>query len=188
MSWRHLGWILLPIALVTGCSASAPRDQARVPVVAVLPFENLAVSDEGSRVVTRVCQGLVAQREEIRAVEPGEVEEALIDLRIRVPALMTEEQRRALRDTLHCDYVFTGTLLTYGHAEHPYAGKVGVVSLTAQIMQLVDAKVVWAETVSRQGSDSQWIFGLGTKHDPAILAEEICRSLVNDAPWGELHR
>ena len=171
--------------LLCGCAGTVPRE-ASLPLVAVLPFENIGGGAEGARTVTRICQSILTEEKGIHLADPGEVEEVLVRFRIRVPVLMTETQRDSLRATLKCDFALTGSVLSFGDLNHPYAGKVGIVSLTMQVLDLGSGRVVWARTESRQGSDGQWLFGLGVQRDPALMANDMCRDLLGKIKWWRL--
>lgn len=169
-----------------GCGGSKPAVSTPMPRVAVLPFESLSGNAESARIVTRLLQNALSARADIQLLDPGKVEDALASLRIRQPALMTESERQALSERLDFDLALVGSVLSYGTAQHPYAGVVALVSLTARVVRSEDGATVWADTRSKQGSDSQWLFGLGSKHDPALLADEMCRAIVKDIVWLDL--
>ena len=171
--------------LAAGCASTRPEGAAPV-CVAVLPFENLSADDNGGRIVTRMCQSALSTREGVRVADAGLVEEALLRQRIRVPTLLTARQRDSLHAALDCQYILFGSVVAFGFANHPYAGKVGIVSFATQLVQLADGQIVWAKTYSRQGSDGQTFFGYGTKHDPGVLAAEMGRQVAGDIPWQKL--
>jgi TolB-like protein len=178
--------VALVCAALAACAGTAPKSASRTPHIAVLPFESVGPGEESGRVITRLFQNLLADEHNVHLADAGTVEDALIRLRLRIPVLATREQLDSLHTAIGCDYVLSGSVLTYGTREHPYAGKVGVVSMTVQVVRLDDGKLVWGKTASKQGSDGQWLFGLGTQHDPAVLAESMCRNLISDIPWNRL--
>ena len=184
---RHAPW-LCTVLLVASCAGNRPAPDAQTPSIAVLPFESVGPGEESGRVITRLFQNLLATQSNVQVADAGAVEDALIRLRIRVPVLATREQLDSLKAAIGCNYLLTGSVFTYGTREQPYAGKVGVVSMAVQVVRLEDGKLVWGKTVSRQGSDGQWLFGLGTQHDPAVLAESMCRKLLSEIPWRRLAR
>lgn len=174
------------LAVGPGCGSTRPPATTQTLRVVVLPFESLSGNTESARIVTRLLQNAAGARTDIRLLDPGAVEDALALLRIRQPALMTESERKALSERLPFDFAVVGSVLSYGTTQHPYAGVVAVVSFTARVVRSTDGATVWADTRSKQGSDSQWLFGLGSKHDPALLADEMCSALVKEINWPEL--
>jgi TolB-like protein len=179
--------VLLVLALAaSGCAGTVPANKSDRPRVVVLPFENVGGGSEAARTVTRICQSLLASDQRIDFVEPGAVEEALVRLRIRVPVLMTESQRDSLQSAIDCDYALTGSVLSFKEASHPHAGRVGLVSFTLQVLDMRTGRVAWSKAASRQGSDGQWLFGLGVQRDPAVMANAMCRGLLKDINWRRL--
>lgn len=187
MMFRRLT-ALVALLTLAACAGNRPTSETRIPSIAVLPFESVGPGEESGRVITRLFQNLLAAESGVQTADAGTVEDALIRLRIRVPVLATREQLDSLKAAIGCEYLLTGSVLTFGTREHPYAGKVGVVSMAVQVVRLDDGRLVWGKTISKQGSDGQWLFGLGTQHDPAVLAESMCRNLLNDIPWRLLPR
>jgi TolB-like protein len=178
---------LVALLALAACAGNRPAQDAPPPQVAVLPFESVGPGEESGRVITRICQNLLATERDVQMADPGTVEDALVRLRIRVPVLATREQLDSLHAAVGCEYLLTGSVLAFGTREHPYAGKIGVVSMAVQVVRVADGKLLWAKTLSRQGSDGQWLFGLGTQHDPAVLAESMCRNLLADIHWSNLN-
>ena len=190
---RSFGYISGAIAIgiliaMGGCGGGSKLTRPGPPEVAVLPFEGLAGGVETARIITVLCQSYVIDHEQVNLLDPGRVEDALATNRIRRPSLMTSEQRQALRNDTGAELALAGALLSFGTTQHPYAGKVAIVSFTARVIRLEDGAIVWADTRSKQGSDSQWLFGLGTQHDPSVLASKMCKDLIHDIPWMELER
>ncbi|MEW5702005.1 MAG: hypothetical protein AB1792_07235 [Candidatus Zixiibacteriota bacterium] len=150
------------------------------PRIAVLPLENLAESEEGSRVLVRLLQNAILQATEVELISPGTVESGLLRARIRQPFLMEDEQRRRLGEGLEADYFLIGSLLAYETFDDPYSGRIPVVDCSFQLVTVSSGKAIWSETLHAVGSDGEWLFGLGVEHDITRLSGRLADKAVHN--------
>lgn len=148
------------------------------PRIAVLAFENLAGSEEGTRVFARLVESELAQSGRTELVPAGDVESAVLRARIRVPMLMDEDQRARLAVSLTADYFILGSILAYETFEDPYAGPVPVAGIAMQVRDAKTGITVWSDTFHAIGNSGEWLFGLGVEHDITRLAHAVSRHAV----------
>jgi len=147
------------------------------PRIAVLPLENLAESEEGSRVLARLLENAVLQSPQLELISPGTVESALLRGRIRQPFLLEDEQRRRLAEALDAHYLLVGSLLAYQTFEDPYSGPIPIVGCALQLLA-PEGRTVWSETFHAVGSDGEWLFGLGVEHDTARMSKRLAAKAI----------
>jgi len=178
----RFGWIFLFVWLA-GCSRH-PRlffkpafDFSGSKKIAVLPFENLADDGGAGEKLQKIFLVELLKQNQWQVLEPGEVEQALKELRIRVTDKLSAEQARRLQEKLGLDWIFFGTVLEFstpqtGSNEPP------VVSLTARILDAGKGEIVWAAFGSRQGDDSEFLFEVGRVNSTSELAKKIAEKMV----------
>jgi hypothetical protein len=180
---RALGAVGLLLGLA-GCS-QAPRpvplpDAGRpLPRVAVVSLENLSGRADAGDVITRLCVvGLIRTRS-CAVVEPGLVDRAMEDLRIRPVGTLTRDELRGLQDTLALDYVLVGTVLENEPVRTP-DGEVPSVGLAARLLDARTGQSVWAGMKVRTGEDHETVFGWGRQLDRDRIATELVTELLRD--------
>ncbi len=175
-------WILL-FALLYGCSRH-PRlffkpayDFSGPKKIAVLPFENLSADGGAGEKLQKIFLIELLREKKWEVLEPGEVEKALKELRIRATDKLSSEQARRLKEKLGVDWIFFGTVLEFSS---PPAGasQAPVVSLTARILDAGDGEIIWAAFASRQGDDSEFLFEVGRVNSTSELAKKIAEKMI----------
>ena len=178
----HLGWICL-LAMLTSCSRH-PRlyfkpayDFFGSKKIAVLPFENLSVDEGAGEKVQKIFLVELLKERKWEVLEPGEVEKALKELRIRATDKLSSERARQLKEKLGVDWIFFGTVLEFS-APRPGSGEVPVVSLSARVLDAATGEIVWAAFASRQGNDSEFLFEVGRVNSTSELTKKIAKKVV----------
>ena len=149
------------------------------PRLAVLPFENLAESEDGARIFARLMQDILNQTSSLEVLPAGDVETATLRARIRLPVLMDEEQSRRLRQALDVDYFVLGTVIAYQTSTNAYSGVVPIVGVTLQLRDGRTGSTLWSDTYHATGDSGEWLFGLGVEHDITKLAHSLAKRACN---------
>lgn len=175
--------ILLPVAfsLVSGC-AHNPRiynlegyQRPSSARIALLPLENLSGAEGAGQRVTDLVLVELLKLGRYDVVEPGEVESALLEYRIRSTNRLSLAEADSIGQKLNCQYLFLGSVLEYDLVQIG-ATQIPVVALAARILEAKTGRIIWASYHSRRGNDSETIFGLGRV--PTL--EQLSRAVVED--------
>jgi hypothetical protein len=173
----------LALALA-GCASTAPVVRAPgVPLerVALLPLENLATRPESGDLVTRVVYGTMSQTQRCEMVEPGDVEAAMRDLRIRTSGMLTSDQAVKLAARLEARYLLTGTILECGMVRTP-DGEVPSVGLTLRMLDGKNGRVTWNAMRVRTGDDHETLFGWGREVSLERLTQRALEDMLQKFP------
>jgi len=169
---------------LAGCAGSAPpREHGGAvptdhPRVALLPFENLSGREDQGRLFTYAFLAALGKSGGVEIVDLGEVESMTEALRIRTTASPSRDQMAALGESLHVRYVVLGSVLEAGKlrtadGETPTAG------VSLRLVDVTDARVVWADVRVKTGDDKETIFGWGRERSAerlvTTLADEMFR-------------
>jgi TolB-like protein len=180
-----IGGLLTLLVLGAGCGHSAPPPShawaipTTRPRAAFLPLENLTPVGNAAEVVTRVFFTELAGTGTVQLVEPGNVDAALDDLRIRATGTPTTAQYAALGDTLHVEYIFAGSLLEAGRVSTP-DGDVPSVGAAVRMVEARTGRIVWAGVQFRTGDDRESVFGMGRVRNADQLAGVLAQELFKD--------
>lgn len=193
---RSVVWMLtVGLALVvSGCggTGTAIKSTVRQAVgderirVAVLPLDNLSQKAGADRAVTQVIVTYLLASDLFEVVEPGHVNRALLDLRIRSA---TEEvdpaTARKLGETLDAELLLIGAVQEYGEvrvASDTYPA----VSLSARLLDAYSGAILWSASVSQTGADTVVIFDIGRITSlpklTQVVVEKLTASLQEAAP------
>jgi hypothetical protein len=179
--------ILAPLALfaaLAGCSHAPrplplPEAGRPLPRIAVVSLENLSGRADAGDVITRLLFVGLVRTQRCDPVEPGLVDRAMEDLRIRPVGTLTRDELRGLRDTLAVDYVMIGTVLE-NEPVHTPDGEVPSVGLAARLLDARTGRSVWAQMKVRTGEDRETVFGWGRELDRDRIATELVTDLLRD--------
>ena len=182
-SLRLLAPVLIVCALAAGCAGSSARPRqlptAQRKAVILLPLENLTGRAENGDRYTRLVWALLARSGRFDAVDQGEVDGALGELRIRSAGSLTREQVLRVSGRLNARWIVAGTLLESGTVRTP-DGDIPSFGLTLRVLDGRTGQVVWADMRARSGQDRETIFGWGREESLDRLAEVTARELVNE--------
>ncbi len=175
--------VALFAAVAVGCGAHtaggvAPASPGAVatPIV-VLPLENLASRVEYGDRVSRIVWGTVAASGRFDAIEPGEVESAMNDVRVRSTGMLTRDQILKLSGRLKARWIMAGTLLECGTVRTP-DGEVPSIALSLRILDGQTGRVAWTNMRARTGEDRETIFGWGRVSSLERLTDVTVRELI----------
>jgi TolB-like protein len=173
--------------LIGGC-APAPRGYRSPDLVlhgdsrlAILPFDNLTGMEGASRQVYDVFLVEFLRAEAFSVIDPGEVERTLARERIRFTSELSREQVRKIGGELGASLLVQGAILEYGTRQVQGYAVVEVPYATIMI-KIIDAgsgEILWASTHSRNGNDTEMLFGFGRISSLNRLTAEMAREMVD---------
>ncbi len=158
--------------------------------VAILPFDNLTDVEGASRKVYDVFLVEFLGLKRFAVIDRGEVERVLSLQRIRFTSELTREQVQQIGKELHASLLVQGAVLEYGMrqiqgfqiAEVPY------ITIVVKIIDSVSGDILWASTYSRNGNDTEKVFGLGRitslNRLSEVMAREMVKSIEEISDWG----
>lgn len=180
---RALAVLALSCALaVGGCAAATtqvrPGAEAGRATVAMLPLENLTGKAENGEKYTRLVWAVLGRTNRFALTDPGEVEAALGELRIRSTGAIARDQVVRAAQRLGVRWIATGSLLESGNVRTP-DGDCPSFGLTLRVLDGRTGHVVWSDLAARSGQDRETIFGWGREESLDRLAETATRQLVD---------
>ena len=167
--------------LVGGCAASAPpRSHGGAvptdhPRVALLPFENLSGREEQGRFFTQAFLATLVGTDAVEVVDLGEVEATIEALRIRATGAPSRDQLAALGESLQVRYVLLGSVLEAGTIR-TYDGDIPSAGASLRMVDVTNARIVWARAHVVTGDDRETVFGWGRERS----AERLLTKLADD--------
>jgi len=173
---------LLILLIFAGCTGPRVYHNPRhsfgaARSIAVLPFENLSGAEGAGEIVQKIFLVELLRNKTLNVIEPGEVDQALKELRIRATQKLSSDQSLKLKERLKVDWILLGSVLEFSEQKQGQR-EVPVVSLTARVIEAETGKIVWAAFESRQGDDREVIFGIGKVNSAATLAEKVAQKIV----------
>ena len=184
--------IVLMIALIVGVShllgcSSKPTyyrgglNEGKGPTkMALLPLTNFSEDEKASNVVAGQLLVALLDLENFSMVDPGKVEQVMLEKRLRVPERLPLEILREVGASLDVRYVMVGAVNEYGFLRGS-DGPVPHVSISLRIVSCENGTIAWAASHSRRGDEGETVFGWGKTGTVEQLAaetvEEITRSL-----------
>ncbi|OGF98008.1 MAG: hypothetical protein A2Z06_02375, partial [Candidatus Glassbacteria bacterium RBG_16_58_8] len=166
--WGIMGLVLL-IGWLPGC-APHPRiyPQSGLEIrerttVALLPFDNLTDIEGASRHMHDIFLVELLRVEGFSVVDPGEVERLLAEERIRMVSELSREQIQKIGADLGVSLLIQGSILEYGirQVQGYTTAEVPYISVFVKMVDTTHGEIVWASSYSRNGNDTEVIFGFG---------------------------
>ena len=176
--------VLLAGALtVAGCGAHVPPPApatggAARPALAVLPLENLSGRAEVGDKLTRILWTEVGAAGRFEVVEPGEVDGALAEARVRNSLALTREQIQKVSRRTGATWLLAGSIVECGTVRTP-DGDVPTLALALRVIDGHSGRVRWTAQRTRSGEDRETIFGWGRVTNLERLAQATARDLVD---------
>jgi TolB-like protein len=175
--------LLAPLiaAALGGAAHRAPPPTALAAgpkqMLAVLPLEDLSGRSGAADRMTRVLFTVLVQAGAYEMVEPGTVDLAISDARVRSTGMLTREQIQAVSTQLQTRWLLTGSVLEFGQVRTP-DGEVPSVGIALRLIDGRDGRVRWADQRYRNGDDHETVFGWGHESDVDRLAQQAMTELV----------
>ncbi len=189
-SGRFLG-ILLLLSLACGCAhdprvySSGRLASIETASVALLPFDNLTEEKNASRQVYDIFLVELLKVSGFSVVDPGEVERVLAEERIRYTIELSRDQITSVGAQTGASVLVQGVILEYGmrQVQGFRVGSVPYVSLMIKMVDVESGRIMWASTYSRNGDDTETVFGFGRitslNRLTEVMSAEIVKSLEN---------
>ncbi len=161
-----LGLIVALSALaLAGCSSKPQYFRSGVMIdqpesLAVLPLVNLSKYDEAGDIVMHSLLVQLLDSGLFDIVDPGLVDHAVLERRIRFTDRLPLPVMQELGETLNADYVLLGSVNEFDMITNR-TETVPLVSISMRIVRTDTGKIFWAATHTRRGDDAESVFGLG---------------------------
>ncbi len=176
-----IGSLLL---LIAAC-ASEPKQFLIRPIpavtrlnrVAIFPLENLSKIPEAASSVTNMITSELYNSQLVNVVEPGEVEQFILRLRIRKPTQLDVNTIREASRQLNADAIIFGSVNEYDMI-NTEIGMLPAVSITLRLVDANNGEIVWAVTHSLQGDFKERAFGIGRINTLSNLSMFVVRDLI----------
>jgi TolB-like protein len=146
--------------------------------VALLPFENLSGRRAAGRIILNVFVARLAMQSPYGVVEPGEVREQLIRLKVRYLETLGADTISELGREVAADYLLLGTVLDY--REEIKEGYPPRVATHLRLVDVENGRAVWAGGTSMTGDDSIIVLDLGEIRSIIPLAEKAADKLIKN--------
>jgi hypothetical protein len=134
-------------------------------------FEVETFSFDMTRVVAERLQAFG-----LHVVPQKDLEDFLAKRRIRRTDFLDRPAVRAIGTALHADALIMGTVSVLRGGENPH------VSMNAQMVDCIDASVIWANSISRMGSDYAGFLGIGKITSLEKLVGVVVEELFENLP------
>jgi TolB-like protein len=145
-------------------------------MVALLPFENLSGRRAAGRVVVNVFISRLVQKSPYGVVEPGEVRDQLIRHRVRYLEAMGMETMSKLGRAVGADYLLLGTVVDYREGiKGDFPPRVDV---HIRVVDVEEARIVWAGKASMTGDDSLIALDFGKIRSIIPLVEKASGHII----------
>jgi TolB-like protein len=177
--------IVLGVMVLGGCSSNPQyfRSDAIIDQpgsLAVLPLVNLSKYDEAGDIVMHNLLVQLLDSGLFDIVDPGLVDHAVLERRIRFTDRLPMPVLQELGDTLNADYILLGSVNEFDMITNR-TETVPLVSISMRIVRTDTGKIFWAATHTRRGDDAESIFGLGRvatlERMTAITVKDIASTL-----------
>jgi TolB-like protein len=158
--------------------------------IAILPFDNLTDEERASQQVYDIFLVEFLKVGNFSVVDPGEVERVLAEERIRYASELSIEQIHKIGRELKIPMIVQGAVLEYGIRQVQGFKVVDVpyISLMVKMVDTQSGKIVWASSYSRNGNDSEKVFGFGRISSLNKLTEVMAREIVESLEEAFRHR
>lgn len=175
------GLLALAAIALAGCAAHAsppaPVAGAPRPAIALLPLENLSGRAEFGERLTSIVRTAMGGSPRWELVEPGDVDVALAESRVRSSLALTREQVRGIAKDTGARWLMAGTIIECGVARTP-DGEVPTLAIALRLIDGETGRVRWTDMRTRSGEDRETVFGWGRVTNLERLALETARELV----------
>lgn len=167
-----------------GCASSPTyyhgdlAEQGEGPyTIAVLPPLNLSRYDQASDIIANNLVVELLNSRQFQVVDPGLVETAIVNRRVRLTDRLSLDVLRQLGEDLNVTYLMLGTVNEFGFV-HDGGENLPSISITLRIVTCANGRIVWAASHSRRGDDAETVFRMGRIETLEQLASVTVRELA----------
>jgi hypothetical protein len=167
----------------TGCGTTPTHFRGGIPgiegqpTLAILAPLNLSHYENAEDIVMNSLIVEMLQTELFSIMDPGLVEEAILQRRIRVTNRLPLESLQALGEALGATYLMVGTINEFGFLQDGQSN-VPTVSISLRIVTCASGQIMWATSHSRSGDDAETVFGFGRIKTLDQLASATVREMT----------
>lgn len=174
MKTRLCSMLFLVLWLGTAAPGLGAGRVLNIKSVALMPFGTFKVEEQTINMTVLAAQELKSRGLEV--VGQDALETFLVDRRIRRAEFLDRPTIRALGTSLHVDALVTGAVDILSAGDDPQ------VSMNAQMVDCLEASVIWANSVSRTGQDYAGFLGLGRINSLERLVRVVVKELFEGLP------
>jgi len=185
-AWHTLASVVavgLLIAVASGCATKPTyfRDWTQTletgASLAVLPPVNFSRYENATDIVTNALIVELLGTGTFEVVDPGLVEQAILEERLRLTDRLPLETLHRLQNELGVTHVMVGSISEFGFVQVSDAN-LPTVSISLRIVKCADGHIAWAATHSKRGDDVETVFGLGRIHGLEQLASVAVKEMT----------
>lgn len=175
-----LAAIVALVALFAGCAPSPQGFSAwRRPAttrIAILPLANYSATRDAPDRLAPILAAEIGRLAGVEVIDMGVVDATLADEPWLLPDRIPPDLADRFAKDLGADALLTGSVLGFGNRD---AGgeQVPQVSLSLRLIESPGSRVLWTVVHSRDGEDSEWLFGFGRVRS----LEQLAASAVHEA-------
>jgi TolB-like protein len=174
---KCIALVVVPIFLLAlSGELSGAQGVAQTRTVAIMPFGTFAVGDLSIDITRLLAHFLEKNR--FNVIPDDILEGFLIKRRIRGADFLDRPAVREMGTALKVDALMVGSVDLLAGGENPR------VAMNAQMIDCLDASVMWANSVSRTGEDFATFLGLGKVTSLEKLVKMAAEELLNRLPRG----
>ena len=172
-------------ATLSGCAATRPAlapaeaPLADHPRVVMLPLVNLSGRLGQGDVISRIMFSELIRTRTCEAVDYGESERIVEEMRLRDTGSLTAAQLQDLARRTGARYGLLGSILEAGTVHSP-DGDIPVLGVALRLVELSSARVVWADARFASGQDRETVFGWGRELSLMRVTERLAAELFKD--------
>jgi hypothetical protein len=149
--------------------------------VAVLPLANYSATRDAADRVLPMLTIELGRQPGLAVVDPGRVE-AVVS---REPWLLMDRVPPDLVDRFGADIgvdaLLVGSVMSYAIRETG-GDRIPQLSLSLRLLAVPGGKVLWSSVHSRDGTDGEWLFGIGRVANLEQLAAATVREMMTTFP------
>lgn len=177
----RIGLLVVAAVLAAGCAHAPARAPALAAsartAVALLPLENFSERAEYADRMTRVVWSAIGRDGRFEAIEPGEVDAVMADLRIRSSGVLTRDQIVKAAEKLGVRWILAGAVIECGTVRTP-DGDVPSLSMSLRLLDGRSGRVAWTDLRAHSGEDRETVFGWGRETSIERLANRTAVELI----------
>ncbi len=153
-----------------------------VPRLAMMPLENLSDTVQAGKKIGDIFLVEFLHFKNISLVEPGNVEVALAEERVRNTNIMPLKTIRALAEKMDVDIIMIGTVMAFEMKQSVRggAGSIPLISLSIRVLDVKTGNIVWAVNAIRKGDDTEKLFGFGKIYSIDRLAKIMGKEIADE--------